>query len=114
MKRKSSGRQGKAEPTLMKILHLIDSGGLYGAEKVLLNLAIEQKRQGMEPVMLSAGLPNIEDKAIEIEARKVGIEVVAWRMKAGLNIREGLRIIEWACSNGVKVLHSHGYKFNII
>jgi hypothetical protein len=38
-----------------RILHLIDSGGLYGAEKMLLSLVEEQVRQGLEPMILSAG-----------------------------------------------------------
>jgi len=39
----------------MKILHIIDSGGLYGAEVMLLNLAEEQMKIGLEPVILSIG-----------------------------------------------------------
>ena len=39
----------------MKVLHLIDSGGLYGAERMLLALVAEQIKQGLEPMILSAG-----------------------------------------------------------
>ena len=35
----------------MKILHIIDSAGLNGAEMVLLNLADEQAKIGHHPVI---------------------------------------------------------------
>lgn len=98
----------------MKVLHLIDSGGLYGAEKMLLSLVQEQNAQGLEALILSAGEPGIESKAIEDEARRLRIPVKPWRMKPGLNIREAWRIARWANEQGFEVLHSHGYKFNIL
>ncbi len=35
----------------MKILHLIDSGGLYGAEMMLISLVAEQIKLGHQPVI---------------------------------------------------------------
>lgn len=98
----------------MKILHLIDSGGLYGAEKMLLALVSEQLKQGLEPTILSAGAPDIEQKALEAEARRLNLPVIPWRMKPGLNLKEAKRIIAWAKKQGFNVIHSHGYKFNIL
>ncbi len=97
-----------------RVLHLIDSGGLYGAEKVILSLLAEQRREGMDPILLSAGEPNVGDKAIEQAAERLGIQVVPWRMRSGLNLRQTRRILRWACSQGIGLLHSHGYKFNIL
>ena len=34
---------------VMQVLHIIDSGGMYGAEVMLLNLVEEQIRQGLKP-----------------------------------------------------------------
>lgn len=98
----------------MKVLHLIDSGGLYGAEKMLLSLVKEQLSQGMEPMILSAGEPHIEEKAIEAEARRMALPILPWRMKPGLNIGESRKILKWAISNGYQILHSHGFKFNVL
>lgn len=98
----------------MRILHLIDSGGFYGAERVLVELADEQRCQGLEPSILSAGEPGESRKAIESEAELRGLTVVPWRMKAGLNLREGRRILNWAAGEGFQLAHSHGYKFNIL
>ncbi|MFT5249009.1 MAG: glycosyltransferase involved in cell wall biosynthesis [bacterium] len=98
----------------MKILHLIDSGGLYGAEQMLLALTEEQIKQGLQPVILSCGLPDEADKALEIEAEKRNIPVIKWRMKSGLNFKGAWEIIKRAQKEQVDIFHSHGYKFNIL
>ena len=98
----------------MKIIHVIDSAGLYGAERMLLTLVQEQQALGLDPIILSAGEQDIEKKAIEIEADRLGIPIKAWRMKPGLNKAETRRICEWAAHWGVELVHSHGYKFNIL
>jgi len=99
---------------VLKVLHLIDSGGLYGAEKMLLALVSEQLRLGLEPLILSAGAPNSEEKAIESEARRLALPFVSWRMKPGFNPRGSLFIIQWAKAEGFDLFHSHGYKFNVL
>ncbi|MGC8119105.1 glycosyltransferase [Marinobacter sp. VGCF2001] len=98
----------------MKVLHLIDSGGLYGAERMLLALVAEQIKQGLEPMILSAGEQGIHQKPLEIEAEKLGLPFVVWRMTPGLNYSETRKICEWAEHWGVDLVHSHGYKFNIL
>ena len=98
----------------MKVLHLIDSGGLYGAEKMLLSLAIEQQALGLDVTILSAGEHGCGEKAIETEAARLGLKAVAWRMKPGLNLFAAWRIRDWALENKFSILHSHGYKFDIL
>lgn len=98
----------------LKVLHLIDSGGLYGAERMLLTLVEAQQSQGLDPMILSAGEPGIESKGIEKEADRLGLPIIAWRMKPGLNRSETRRICEWADQWGADIIHSHGYKFNIL
>lgn len=97
-----------------KVLHLIDSGGLYGAEKMLLTLVSQQLAMGLSPMILSAGELDVGDKAIEIEARRLGLPVHPWRMRPGFNPSEALRILRWAQAEGYELLHSHGYKFNVL
>jgi len=98
----------------IKVLHLIDSGGLYGAEKMLLSLVQEQIKQGLEPMILSAGEPGTVEKPIEAEAKRLELPVMAWRMKPGLNLRGSIAIIRWSRNEGYELLHSHGYKFNVL
>jgi len=98
----------------IKVLHLIDSGGLYGAERMLLGLVQEQLKQGLEPMILSAGEPDIGEKAIEAEAKRKSLPFVPWRMTPGLNLRESRKILKWASDNEYDLLHSHGFKFNVL
>jgi hypothetical protein len=64
----------------MKILHIIDSGGLYGAEVMLLNLVAEQIKLGLDPTIASIGEKNIDEKPLEAEALKRGFKVKKFRM----------------------------------
>ncbi|MFV8571127.1 glycosyltransferase [Marinobacter sp. SBS5] len=98
----------------IKVLHLIDSGGLYGAEKMLLTLVAEQLKQGLVPMILSAGELGQPEKPIEAEAKRLGLPVTPWRMKPGFNLTGSREILHWAKSSGFEVLHSHGYKFNVL
>ena len=98
----------------MKVLHLIDSAGLYGAEKMLLSLILEQKKLGIQSAILSVGNPEILEKPIEKEALKCGIDCFPWRMKDGLNLNGAYQIVKWAVANNYEIAHSHGYKFNIL
>lgn len=98
----------------MKILHVLDSGGLYGAEKMLLALVKEQIHQGLSPTILSAGEPGIVEKPIEKEARLLDLPIVPWRMSPGFNLLGARKIIGWAKANDFQLIHSHGYKFNVL
>tara|TARA_R100000306_G_scaffold60462_1_gene60586 strand:+ start:14107 stop:15249 length:1143 start_codon:yes stop_codon:yes gene_type:complete len=97
-----------------KVLHLIDSGGLYGAEKMLLSLVMGQVDSGLMPMILSAGKPGDGEKPIEAEARRLGLPVKLWRMEPGLNLYGAKAILDWANAQDFQLLHSHGYKFNVL
>jgi glycosyltransferase involved in cell wall biosynthesis len=98
----------------MKVLHVIDSGGMYGAEVMLLNLVIEQVRLGLEPAIASIGEPHIAEKPLETEAVRRGIRVAKFRMRPGPNISGALEILGFARSEKFDLLHSHGYKGDIL
>ena len=98
----------------MKVLHLIDSGGLYGAEKMLLTLVKEQIKSGHEPVILSCGELNEPEKPFEKEALAQGHRIKVWRMNSGIRIREMFFLWTWIHAEQFNVLHSHGFKFNVL
>ncbi len=98
----------------MKVLHIIDSAGLYGAEIVLLNLSGEQKKMGYHPIIASIGKKGSYTKPLEVEASRRGIEVVQFRMHNGPNFLGAWKILRYARSNDVAILHTHGYKGNIL
>ena len=98
----------------MKILHLIDSGGLYGAEIMLLTLMEEQIKANHGVYLISCGLPGESDKKIEKYAIKLGINVIKWRIPAGFNRNKMKDLSTWLYKEKFDVVHSHGYKFNIL
>lgn len=98
----------------MKILHVIDSGGLYGAEIMLLNLVEEQISLGLKPVIASISDKKTIDNPIEIEAIKRNLHIIKFRMTPGPNILGALKILRYILKEHFDLIHSHGYKGNIL
>ena len=98
----------------MKILHIIDSGGMYGAEVMLLNLVGEQIRMGYDVEIASIGEKGIKTKPIETAAFDKGIAVRKFRMHPGPNFIGALTVLRHARQAKFEILHSHGYKGNIL
>lgn len=98
----------------MRVLHVIDSGGVYGAEVMLLGLMREQRVQGVEPVLCSIGEPGIGDKPLELRAEQGGFQVLRLRMRKGLNLRGALAIARLGREERCDLFHTHGYKGNIL
>ncbi len=98
----------------MKILHVIDSGGVYGAEVMLLNLVAEQKKLGLLPTIASIGEQKINEKPIETAAISQDVAIKKFRMKPGPNYIGALKILNFARKNRFSLMHSHGYKGNIL
>lgn len=98
----------------MRILHTIDSAGLYGAEAVLLTLASEQLRRSQEPIILSIGNRAGGEKPLEAEARRRGLACIPLRMADGLTLTGIRAILAIAERERIDVIHSHGYKTDIL
>ena len=97
----------------MKILHIIDSGGLYGAEMVLLNLVAEQIKLGLEPTIASIGEKGIVEKPLETEVIKRGFKLKKFRMQPGPDYMGASKILRFAKQEYFDLMHSHGYEGNI-
>ncbi len=96
----------------MRVLHLISSGGFYGAESMLLALAEAQSRAGLRPVVgvfLDEREPHVElfDRAagLGIEAHLIPC-ACRWDQSAVDYIRALLE-------RRVTLLHCHGYKADV-
>lgn len=98
----------------MKVLQIIDSGGLYGAEVMLLNLMQEQAALGIKPILVSIGDPGVSEKPLEAEACRLGLAVHSFRFRPGPNLSGAVDIMRFARLQGATLLHSHGYKGNIL
>jgi glycosyltransferase involved in cell wall biosynthesis len=98
----------------MRILHLIHSEGVYGAEAILLYLAREQQRVGHEPVIGSIRDPGTQQTPFEALAKSWRLPVVAIRIAPRPTpqvVRSLLRTVRTVAPD---VLHSHGYKADIL
>ena len=98
----------------MKILHVIESGGFYGAERVLIELMLGLKVLGHEAALLSFGYKGQTEKEFEIICRQYGITVNLMRVNKLESFCISHYIKDFAEKNGFDVVHSHGYKFNIL
>src|SRR3990170_1950650 len=98
----------------MKVLHIIDSGGLYGTEVMLLNLVDEQIKLGLQPTICSIGKHTISEKPLESEALKRGFKLKKLRMHAGPNIFGAWKILQFAHREHFDLIHTHGYKGRIL
>ncbi len=98
----------------MKILHVIDSGGLYGAEVMLLTLCEELQKLGHQVVIASIGSCGVTNKPLEGEARRRGILVETFRFRNGPNPFGAWKLLSYAKSKRFDIIHSHGYKGNIL
>jgi hypothetical protein len=76
----------------VKIVHVIDSGGLYGAEKVLLALVEQQIAAGDDVRVCSLGAPH-DVKALDAELARLGYACDPLRFASGLNL-SGISPIE--------------------
>jgi glycosyltransferase involved in cell wall biosynthesis len=98
----------------MKIAHLISSVGLYGAERVMLNLVAGQRERGDEAFVIvinNAHKPNLD---VLEAAKKVGLrcEVVASKGRFDLGVIH--RIGKILKEENADILHTHNYKSNLL
>lgn len=98
----------------MKILHIIDSGGLYGAERMLLGLATQCRRLGHTVTVGTIVAPDDTEDALGDAALACGLPLKQFRMQDGLNLRGARDILRYADQQGFEIIHSHGYKANIL
>ena len=98
----------------MRIVHLIHSEGVYGAECILLYLAREQQARGHQPFVASIRDPGTAQTPFEALAALRGLAVVPIRIAPRPTpgaVRSLLRTVRGLAPD---VLHSHGYKANIL
>jgi len=99
--------------TIPKVLHLIDSAGMYGAEKVILTLLEELKDSNFQGVLGCIRENDAEVPQIGKEAQSLGIPVKYFTMRRGFNPFGLQGILRFIRDKDICIVHSHGYKPDI-
>jgi len=95
----------------IKVLHLIESGGMYGAENVILNLSVEmQKSEIYEPIVGCIIQNSREVPTLCDIASKRGIQTELFKIKNSRLPVDYIRFIRKLKAIGTDIIHSHGYK----
>jgi len=98
----------------MKILHLIDSAGIYGAEQVLVELAKVHLDQKINVTIGSITRNLNTEKGIVTLAKANNIPTQAFKVGVGLDMVGIYRVAQYCSDNSIDILHCHGYKDRIL
>jgi len=96
----------------MKILHLISSSGLLGAEHVLLELAEHSKRAGLKVAIGVFENHKNSNSELAKVASTLGLEVQIFPCRWRFDPKTILLIRAFIYREQISILHSHGYKGN--
>ena len=97
----------------MKILHIISSGGMYGAEAVILNMSRtlnESSHSSVLGVFSNSANPNLQ---LHEAAAKEGIESHLISCDGQIDRTVTTSIRELVARTGADIVHAHGYKADI-
>jgi glycosyltransferase involved in cell wall biosynthesis len=97
----------------MKILHIISSGGMYGAEAVILNLSRslnETQHRSILGVFSNSTNPNLE---LHNAATRAGVESHLIECNGQIDRAVPNRIRELVRQTGADIIHAHGYKADV-
>jgi glycosyltransferase involved in cell wall biosynthesis len=98
----------------VRVLQLISSGGFYGAENMLLNLAASQKRMGLcEPRLLLFYNVNQPNEELYRRAMSLGLDVRMLRCEGRADLRAIKEIREYIRTEKIDLIHTHGYKADL-
>jgi glycosyltransferase involved in cell wall biosynthesis len=97
----------------MKVLHIISSGGMYGAEAVILNLS--RTLNGSSHCSVLGVFSNVSNPNLQLHeiALEEGIETHLISCDGQIDRRAIADIRELAARTGADVVHAHGFKADI-
>lgn len=94
------------------ILHVISTSGLFGAERVLLELAVQSRTLGINvtvATLKNSSKPNTE---LAEAARDSGLPTLIVPCEGRFDARVTSMLTEEARRTGAQIIHSHNYKSN--
>lgn len=97
----------------IRVLHLIDSNGMYGAETVVLTLLENLLTSSYHCILGCIRDSKTAVPPITKGAQTSNIPLHYFTMKRGLNLFGLQRIVKYIRDKNIRIVHSHGYKPNI-
>ncbi len=96
----------------IRILHLVSSGGLFGAERVILNLAARTK----DAVCYVGALHNVHNSHLEVidEAKNLGLPTAVFESHGQLDFGTVFKIKRFLRDADIDIIHTHNYKSDIL
>lgn len=95
-----------------RVLHLRSSGGVYGAENVIIEIAKNSFRYGWESVIGAINHINDPYPLFLKNAAQYGIETVLFQSRRQIDFICCKEINDFCKNNDISIIHSHGYKEN--
>src|SRR5665213_1398187 len=108
------GSLDRHKAKLPHIRHLIDSGGIYGIERMLLALLPEMQVLGYTVALGCFGMPDMQSGAVGQAATELGIETLFFNFRSGASLTGVARVMQAIARSRQTILHFHGYKATII
>lgn len=96
------------------VLHLLESGGLYGIERMLLSLLPALRQRGVMAELVCIGAADSPARDIGDAAQALGIRVSYLGFRGRLSVSGLARLSRLLDDRGADVLHLHGYKAAIL
>lgn len=95
----------------LRVLHFIESEGVYGAESVILNLSQQMQQQSSLIPVVGCIVSNIDqDSALYNAAQKLGIEAIKIVISNRRLLTDIPRVAKQLQKLPIYLIHSHGYK----
>jgi len=101
----------KANDKHIKVCHLVSSSGLFGAERVILNLA--KNDPDYSTVGVVQNNHNVHLEIIE-EAKNMDLKTAVFESRGKFDLNTIAQIRKFLKQNKIDILHSHNYKSDIL
>ncbi len=98
----------------MNIVHILDVDGYYGSAAMAAALARAQQEKGIAAHIVCFRRPDGTEYEAERRLRSMGLNVHGWRTSRWPNPVSAKKLLRFLHPFDVDVIHSHGYKSNIL
>lgn len=101
-------------PREFKVMHFVSSGGLFGAENVLLNLAENMDKNVYHPIVAAIQDGRKANLQVAEKAREMKIPVKVFQSRGRMDFDTINKVRRCLLAHRIDILHTHNYKSDII